>query len=159
MPLWLTQCSLPRFSTNTSRTVTCIKSTNSSGLSNFSTRMCEIFQWLLARLRNSPVKTGYDEGGQRPPPAYKAFTELKQILCSEPLVAYPQPDRPFALIVDAAARDTKVNSKGERTFWQEGGLGAILCQHDHRGELHVVAYASWALSEHKKITLRFCSKC
>ena len=51
-----------------------------------------------------------------PPHAYKVFSELKQILCSEPLVAYPRPDWPFALIVDTAAGVTKMNSKGERTF-------------------------------------------
>ena len=52
--------------------------------------------------------------------------------------------------MDAAAGITKVNSKGEQTFWQEGGLGAILCQADEQGEQHIKAYASQALSEHKK---------
>jgi len=89
-------------------------------------------------------------GGQLPPDALTAFKELKQILCSQPLVAYPRPDRPFALIVDAAAGVTKINSKGQRTFRQEGGLGAILCQPDHKGELHVIAYASRALAQHEK---------
>jgi len=92
-------------------------------------------------------------GGPLPPDAFKAYTELKQILCLQPLVAYPRPDRPFALIVvivDAAAGIIKTNSKGERTFRQEGGLGAILCQPDHKGELHVIAYASRALAEHEK---------
>ena len=52
--------------------------------------------------------------------------------------------------MDAAAGITKTNSKGERTFRQEGGLGAILCQPDHKGDLHVIAYASRALAEHEK---------
>jgi hypothetical protein len=62
----------------------------------------------------------------------------------------PRADRPFSLIVDGAAGVTKVNSKGEQTFRQEGGLGAILCQPDEQGEMHVIAYASRALSDHEK---------
>ena len=87
------------------------------------------------------------------PVALKAFTELKLILCLQPLVAYPQPNHPFALIVDAAAGVTKVNSKGERTFRQEWGLGAILGQPDHTGQLQVVAYASRTLSLHTRKTI------
>jgi hypothetical protein len=89
-------------------------------------------------------------GGPLPPNTFKAYRELKQILCSQPLVAYPRPDRPFALIVDAAVGITKTNAKEECTFRQEGGLGAILCQPDHKGELHVIAYASRALQDQEK---------
>jgi len=60
-----------------------------------------------------------------------------------------RPDPPFALIVGAAAGISKTNSKGESTFQQKGGLGAILCQWDHTGEQHVVAYASKALADYK----------
>jgi len=89
-------------------------------------------------------------GGPLSPDTFNAYAELKEILCSQPLVAYPRPDRPFALIVDTTAGVKKTNAKGERTFRQEGGLGAILCQPDHKGELHVIAYASRALAKHEK---------
>ena len=120
------------------------------GLVNFFRSHVRNFSMIASPLTQLTRKDTLWRGGQLPPAAYNAFSELKQILCSEPLVVYPRPDRPFALIVDAAAGVTKVNSKGERTFRQEGGLGAILCQPDHTGQLHVVAYASRALSEHEK---------
>ena len=112
------------------------------GLVNFFRSHVQNFSMIASPLTQLTDKDTLWRGGLLPPDAYKAFSELKQILCSEPLVAYPRPDRPFAHIVDATAGVTKVNSKGEQTFQQEGGLGAILCQPDHRGELHVVAYAS-----------------
>ena len=120
------------------------------GLVNFFRAHVRNFSMVASPLTQLTRKDTPWRGGQLPPNAYQSFQELKQILCSQPLVAYPRPDRPFALIVDAAAGVTKVNSKGERTFRQEGGLGAILCQPDHTGQLHVVAYASRALSEHEK---------
>jgi hypothetical protein len=50
--------------------------------------------------------------------ALDAFRNLKTMLCSEPVMAYPRSDRTYALIVDA--------STGTDTI--EGGMGAILCQ-------------------------------
>jgi transposase InsO family protein len=120
------------------------------GLVNFFRAHVRNFSMVASPLTQLTRKDTPWRGGPLPPDAFKAYTELKQILCSQPLVAYPRPDRPFALIVDAAAGITKTNAKGERTFRQEGGLGAILCQPDHKGELHVIAYASRALQEHEK---------
>ena len=120
------------------------------GLVNFFRTHVRNFSMIASPLTQLTRKDTPWRGGQLPPDALFAFNELKQILCSEPIVAYPRADRPFSLIVDAAAGITKVNSKGERTFKQEGGLGAILCQPDEKGELHVIAYASRALSEHEK---------
>jgi hypothetical protein len=60
------------------------------------------------------------EGGTAAPNALIAFNKFKQILCSEPIVAYPCPHHPFSLIVNAAAGVTKVKSKRECTFKQEG---------------------------------------
>ena len=59
---------------------------------------------------------------------------------SEPVVAYPRADRPYALIVDSAT--------GSET--KEGGVGAILCQADDKGNFQVISYASRALSKHEK---------
>ncbi len=55
------------------------------------------------------------------------------------MVNYPHKDRPYALIIDAAT-----GSAGN-----ESGIGAVLCQ-SHEGALHVIAYASRALSKHEK---------
>ena len=120
------------------------------GLVNFFRAHVRNFSMISSPLTQLTRKDSPWRGGQLPPDALKAFNELKQILCSEPVIAYPRADRPYSLIVDAAAGITKVNSKGERTFRQEGGLGAILCQADEKGEQHVIAYASRALSEHEK---------
>ena len=77
-----------------------------------------------------------------------SFYRAQTNIVLRPNVAYPWPDQPFALIIDTATSVTKVNSKVERTFRQVGGLGAILCQPDHSGKLHVVAYASRVLMDH-----------
>ena len=70
----------------------------------------------------------------------QAFVELKTALVSEPVVAYPRADKPYALIVDSATgNDAK-----------EGGVGAILCQADDNGNFRVISYASRALSKHEK---------
>ncbi len=79
-------------------------------------------------------------GGKLPAPDLQAFNELQFALCSEPVVNYPRKDRPYALIVDAS-------TGGEKN---EGGFGAILCQADERGKLHVIAFASLSLSKHEK---------
>jgi hypothetical protein len=64
------------------------------------------------------------EKGPMPEKAMEAFETLKNELCSEPVIAYPRSDGTFSLIVDAAT-STEV---------EKGGLGAILCQADERGE-------------------------
>ena len=75
----------------------------------------------------------------------QAFVELKTALVSEPIVAYPWADKPYALIVESATENDK----------KEGGVGAILCQADDNGNFRVISYASRALSKHKKITVHF----
>ena len=59
-----------------------------------------------------------------------AFQALKHHLCSAPVLAYPNFDRPFLLQTDAS----------------DVGLGAILAQHDGNGQERVIAYASYTLS-------------
>jgi hypothetical protein len=61
-------------------------------------------------------------------------------LLSEPVVAYPRKTLPFSLIVGAATGNEK----------NEGGLGAILCQTDNKGNNKAMAYASRQLLEHEK---------
>ena len=66
------------------------------GLVNFFRTHVQNFSMIASPLTQLTRKDTLWRGGQLPPQAYKAFTELKQILCSKPLVAYPRPDRPFA---------------------------------------------------------------
>ena len=60
-----------------------------------------------------------------------AFEEIKKILATRPTLAYFDPRKKTTLTVDASPT----------------GLGGILSQQDDRGEVHVVAYASKALSD------------
>jgi hypothetical protein len=62
------------------------------------------------------------------------------LLVSEPIVDYPQKDRPYTLIVDVATGNN-VN---------DVGLGAILTQMDEQGKERVIAYVSRALVNHEK---------
>ena len=63
-----------------------------------------------------------------------AFQTLKQHLCSAPVLAYPDFDRPFLLQTDAS----------------DVGLGAVLAQRDINGQERVIAYASYTLSQREK---------
>ena len=55
-----------------------------------------------------------------------AFQELKRLLCSAPILASPDFDKPFILQTDAS----------------EYGVGAVLSQHDKHGRDHPIAYFS-----------------
>ena len=59
---------------------------------------------------------------------------LKNHLCSAPILAYPQFDRPFTVQTDAS----------------DVGLGAVLAQFDLSGHEHVISYASRSLSDREK---------
>ena len=59
-----------------------------------------------------------------------AFQTLKNLLCSAPILRYPDFDREFILQTDSS----------------DVGLGAVLSQIDEYGREHVVAYASKTLS-------------
>ncbi len=110
------------------------------GLANFfRTHICN-FALISSPLNVLTRKDSHWKGGPLPPSALRAFNELRSALCSEPVVNYPRKNRPYALIVDAAT-----GSMGN-----EGGLGSVLCQADDHGKLHVIAYASRALSKHEK---------
>lgn len=61
----------------------------------------------------------------------EAFEQLKRLLTSSPVLAYPQLAEPFVLETDASIQ----------------GLGAILSQRQSDGNVHPVAYASRSLSQ------------
>ena len=64
----------------------------------------------------------------------EAFATLKQALCSAPVLAYPQLDRPFKLQTDAS----------------DYGIGAVLAQVDSQGQERVISYASRTLDNREK---------
>ena len=59
-----------------------------------------------------------------------AFQHLKTCLCSAPILAYPNFDKPFILQTDAS----------------DVGLGAVLTQLDKSGHERVISYASRTLT-------------
>ena len=65
-----------------------------------------------------------------------AFDKLKNLLCTAPVLAYPQfgPGHTFVLETDASL----------------AGLGAVLAQEDEKGQVHPVAYASRTLHKHER---------
>ena len=65
----------------------------------------------------------------------EAFTTLKQMLSSGPVLAYPDFCKEFVLETDASIR----------------GLGAVLSQKQTDGKLHLIAFASRALSTRKEL--------
>ena len=63
-----------------------------------------------------------------------AFTHLKELLCTAPVLAYLRLDAPFILQTDAS----------------DLGLGAVLTQSDSSGSERVTSYASRALTDREK---------
>ena len=64
----------------------------------------------------------------------QSFSQLKKLLCTAPVLSYPQFDKCFILQTDAT----------------DMGLGAVLTQYDSSGQEHVISYASRPLSNREK---------
>ena len=105
------------------------------GLTNYFRNHIRNFSLLSGQLTRLTRKESDWKGGPLPMAAKAAFEQLKQRLCSAPMLAYPLMDRPFFLSVDAATG----------TEAEPGGLGAILSQYDENYQEKVVAYASRSL--------------
>ena len=71
-------------------------------------------------------------GGQLPLETEQPYEKLKKALVSRPLLAFPLPNRPFELYLDAS----------------ELGLGATLVQCDNKGLPHPISYASRQVKPH-----------
>ena len=109
------------------------------GLCNFFRNHVKNFAQVSAPLTKLTRKEDPWKSGPLPDDAFKAFRELQSCLVSEPVVAYPRRNRPYALITDASLGDDI----------KPGGLGAILTQVDANGEHQVIAYASRKLQKHE----------
>ena len=110
------------------------------GLCNFFRTHVKNFAQITAPLTKLTRKDCEWKGGELPPDASKAFKELQSILVSEPVMAYPRNDRPYALITDASQGDCV----------KPGGFGAILAQQDDQGRFRAVAYASRRLNTNEE---------
>ena len=110
------------------------------GLCNFFRGHVENFAQIAAPLNKLTTKNCVWKKGPLPEDAEKAFNLLKTILCSEPILNYPNPDFKYALITDACQGDCK----------KPGGFGAILAQINHEGKFQAVSYASRKLKNHEK---------
>ena len=111
-----------------------------NGLTNYFRPHIKNFSRLSGHLSALLKKSSGYSKGPLPPVAKKAFLDLKQQLCSAPLLAYPIPDKPYVLATDACS------------FTPEhcGGFGAVLSQVHDDGLERVVSYASRSLKDFER---------
>ena len=110
------------------------------GLCNFFRSHVKNFALISHPLTKLTTKDCGWRGGVLPEEALAAFQELKSILISEPVMAYPRQNRPYAVVVDAATGDAN----------NPGGLGAILMQLNEQNQYVALAYASRKLDKHER---------
>ncbi len=104
------------------------------GLANYFRQFIPNFATHSGKLTSLTRKDSTWTGGPLPPDALAAFHFLRSSLSSSPILAFPVPNLPFLLYTDASL---------------EGGLGAILVQHQNLGP-RIVACASRTLKDHEK---------
>ena len=103
------------------------------GLCGFFRNSIHNFAKLAAPLTRCTRAVSRYHYGQLPPEVVQSYKKLKKALVSHPLLTFPQPNRPFALYVDAS----------------ELGLGATLVQRDNKGLPHPIFYASRQVKQHE----------
>ena len=112
-----------------------------TGLCNYFRHFIPSYARVAGKLTKLLTKKGDWKGGELPREAQEAFEELKNKLCSQPILDFPRPSRQFVLTTDAATGDAE----------NPGGLGAVLTQVDPgTGQEKVIAYASRSLKTHEK---------
>ncbi len=105
---------------------------------NFFSGHVRNFAQIAAPLNLLTTNTCKWKGGPLLADTEKAFKELKSVLISEPVVHYPNPNLPYALITEACLADSS----------NPGGYSAILAQIKPDGEFEVISYASRKLKCH-----------
>ena len=114
------------------------------GLFNFFRSLIRNFAQKTQALHDlTSKKSSWKEGEPLPTVAEKAFQQLKEELCSKPIIMFPKMNKPIKIYVDAALGDEKVK--------ETTGMGAIITQNDDEGNERPVAYWSRALkgAEHR----------
>ena len=109
------------------------------GMANYFRCHVKGFAQISAHLTALLRKDSKWKGGPLPDKAKQAFLRLKQILASEPVMAYPRTGSPFILTTDAATGTEEV----------AGGFGAVLSQIQNGKEV-VIAYASRTMRSHER---------
>ena len=110
------------------------------GLCNFFRTHIKDFSRICDPLNKATRKDSPYVKGEITGEALKAFHILRNLLITEPIMAYPRKDRTYAVFVDAATGTPDI----------DGGMGAILAQIDSAGKFHSIAYASKQLLKHQK---------
>ena len=102
------------------------------GMSSYYRRFCKNFSSVahpLTNLTSPKTKFIWDESREN------SFQQIKNMLCSKPVLSAPDPSKPFILQVDAC----------------DYGVGAVLLQENpETGLLHPVCYYSYKLKPHQR---------
>jgi putative transposase len=110
------------------------------GLCNYFRQSVQNFSELSRPLTALTQKACTWKGGDLPPLALVAFEGLKQALVNPPVLAYPNPELDYHLMVDASIGSVGI----------PGGVGAALIQIDKEDVPHAIGYASRGLSKFEK---------
>lgn len=87
-------------------------------------------------------KSSWKSGSELPNEAKKAFDDLKEVLCSEPILALPKRNMKYILTTDASTGSKEQNIKG--------GMGAVLSQIQDNEKEVIISYASRTLKTHEE---------
>ena len=111
------------------------------GLANFFRKLIPKFAYYSQHQTKLIRQDSKWKKGDLPPESLEAFKGLQAALCSDKVMAYPNPNKKYHLVVDAATGDKN----------HPGGLGAALMQFSDKAEQLVpVAYASRGLTGAEK---------
>ena len=111
-----------------------------TGLCNYFRASIKDFAKLAAPLNKLLAKDAKWRRGELPEEAQEAYEQLKEALTNPPVLAYPNPNLDYHLVVDAS-----LGLQGA-----PGGLGASLIQIDEQGVPRAVGFASRGLSKFEK---------
>ena len=114
------------------------------GLCNFFRQYIKNYALLSGPLTALTRKDSPWTSGDLPPAAKLAFLKLKSLLCSAPVLGYPDPNLSYNLHVDASTGTAP--KEDEPTI--KGGLGCVLTQPQPNGGEK--AFASRGLEKHEE---------
>ena len=110
------------------------------GLYNYFRSLIPGFSRLSAPLTKLTSKTSSWKSGELPKEALEAFKALQAAICAPPVVAFPDPSKPYIISTDAAHGDAQ----------RPGGIGALLTQRDDDGNERLISCFSRGLRPHQK---------